>query len=199
MTFESFSPSAASSAKYLKFTVDHPQLGKTDAASIQIFLQTFDQYCNKIQQHARQLSVAMTILTATVQPVNLKFCCNVEMIKSLIALSVIGGATSYDDHNDAALRNYLEDEWMESKEVLSHSVLDKIVKSKLRINMDVASDKSRIQKLFAMYHSLLQRYDIVWTIKELPSSTFSLQFDQWHWRSDLKLILIFWTCAEEKF
>ena len=103
------SSSASASAKYLTSTVDHPKLLNTDAASIRSFIRSYDQYAKEVEQRAKQLSATMTISTETITPVSIKFCCDVEWIESLIALSFLKVAT-YDDLDDVTLRQYLEDE-----------------------------------------------------------------------------------------
>lgn len=144
-------------SKYLTTSVGHPRLEKTDAASIRRFFLKYDQYKNEIVERAKQLTLSNSISTEAIKPVNLKFCVNAEWIESLIALSFIGGVTDYKDLEDNTLREYLEKESEESKEVINLDTLDEIVKKELKTDMSDSNAKSLIRNLFVSYHSILKR------------------------------------------
>lgn len=59
-------------------------------------------------------------------PVNIKFCFDIEWVKSVIALNFIKDVKSYAELDEATLREYFDYESRESKGILSLNTLYEI-------------------------------------------------------------------------
>lgn len=64
------------------------------------------------------------------------------------------------------LRMYLDSEDKDSKDALTVEGLDELMQKKLKMNMDTRNVKSRIQSLFASYHSVRSQNGVMWIIDE---------------------------------
>lgn len=155
-----------SSAKFLATSIDHPRLTKTDSTSIRSFLRAYDQYVTEIAERSKQLTAASTITTEAISPVNLKFCVDAEWIDSLIALGFIESISTVEELTDALLRDYLNGEAQESKEVMNLHSLDDIVKKELRTDMSDSNAKSRMRNLFVSYRAILKRHGVAWLLED---------------------------------
>lgn len=129
-------PSAVTtqSAQQVSVSVNHPKLNEADPESIRIFLNLYDQYVNEIKARAMQIADS-DVTTEAVRPVDLRFCVNIEYLKSTIALGLINDVESYDGLTNETLRHYLENEANESHKNVTLERLDSIIKKELRMNM----------------------------------------------------------------
>lgn len=60
------------------------------------------------------------------------------------------------------LRAFLDDQEMESKEVVTLEGLDKLGKKRLQVNMANTTAKSRMESLFSDWHLLLANQSLKW-------------------------------------
>lgn len=125
---------ATTKASPISLSVDHPRLLETRPESICVFLRKCNQYANQIIFRARQLG-SDTASTKPAQPVDLKFCMDVEYLESFIALDFISDVTDYADLLEEQVREFLGDRSKESKKVVTLDKLNKVLKSELRTNM----------------------------------------------------------------
>lgn len=151
-------------------SVCNPFLTQTDPASIRTFFRKYDQYCRTVKSRAKQLNVnaegSSTTTTETILLMELKYCVDAQYFTSCIDLGFITGVTSFEDMTDTQLRKYLDDKAEESKDALTLDGLEELVRKKLKMNMDNRNAKSRMQGLFASYHSLLSQNGVKWIIDE---------------------------------
>ena len=105
-------------ASFIATSVNHPQLVRTDAESIRIFLNRYDQYSKEVKARAQQLNLTGSTTTEAVRPVNLKYCVDPEYIESVIALDILS-VDSYDELSDETLRQHLEEKAEESIESIN--------------------------------------------------------------------------------
>ena len=146
--------------------VSHPRLTSTDSASIRTFLAAYDQYVNEVNERAKQLSKDDKVLES-VRPVNIKFCIDMEWLKSAIALEFIDDVDDYDKLDEKTLRKYLDDKAEESKTSVNMESLDKIVQRELKNEHAWHErDVSRTKTLFISNHSILARNGLRWILKD---------------------------------
>eukprot|EP00171_Calliarthron_tuberculosum_P004298 IDg4298t1 len=89
----------------------------------------------------------------------------VEEVKSRARqLGLIHDVESYESLSEAALRNYLEGEAAESRETVTLSALDVIVRRELRMNMHNKDASSRMKGLFIDYHTVLRKHGLNWIL-----------------------------------
>lgn len=131
-----------------------------------VFLRLYDQYAREVNKRARQLVADDFVSAEVVNPVRLKYCVDSEWLESLIELEFIPDVTSYDELQDSHIGSYLDGKAEESKEVMTISVLDKLVENELRIDMSDKDARSRIETLFMSYNSLLRRNGLAWLSKD---------------------------------
>ena len=108
--------------------------------------------------------------TEAILPMELKYCVDAQHFTSCIALGFIDNGTSFEDMTDKQLRAYLDKEAEDSKEAVTLEGLDELVARKLRMNMENKNGKSRMQGMFANYHSLLSQNGVKWIIDENPKN-----------------------------
>lgn len=131
---EPSNPTKSRVSAQVSVTVEHPKLTKADPESIRQFLSLYDQYVNEVQARARQLGIVVTDGAAS-RPVDLKFCVDIEFLKSALALGMIEDADSYETLSDTTLRSYLNTEASESQYYVTLPGLDSIVKRELKMDM----------------------------------------------------------------
>lgn len=149
---------------FFRMFFEHPRLTATDAASIRVFLQSYDQYVNGVTERAKQLVSEGNVSGDIVSPVSLPFCVDPEWLESLIALGFIPGVTTAKDLTDFALRSYLNGKCEEPNGVDTLESLDEVVSREVQTNMVDNNTKSRIEILFVSYHSLLRRHGLSWIL-----------------------------------
>lgn len=162
----SINKSTSTASKFVGNVFEHSLLAAIDAASIRVFLQSFDQYVNEVTKWAKQLINTDVSFAEIVSPISLKFCIDPEWLERLIALEFILGVKSVESLSDNTLRSYLDDKAKDSKVVVILENLYKLVNKKLRINMADTDAKSRTENLFVAYHSLLRRHGLSWTLED---------------------------------
>lgn len=150
---------------HLGIAVDHPRLAKTDPASVRVFLRKYDQYCHTVVSRAKQLTTSATI-TEAVLPMELKYCVDTQHFVSLIELGFVPDVTSFDTMSNQTLRAYLDTISAESKNAVTMDSLDDLVRNELVMDMSNGNAKSRMQTLFADYHSLLAKQGVKWVISD---------------------------------
>lgn len=158
--------STMSGSQFFAPAVDHPLLTITDAASFRVFLRAYDQYATEVKERGKQLVSIDTVSSHVVEPVQLKFCVNVEWLKSLIALWFIPDVTSYKFLTDIVLRKFLESKTEKSKNLISSNAVDEIVGKDLCITRKDSNAQSRMENLLISYHSLLCRHGLKGIISE---------------------------------
>lgn len=90
-------PTATTKAAQINISLDHPRLLQKDSKSIRPFLRKYEQYLNEVYSHARKLMTDTVFSsTETVRPVDLKFCLDVVILESSIALDCIPDTPSYN-------------------------------------------------------------------------------------------------------
>lgn len=164
----STSKPTSTGSKLVGNVLEHFRLTGTDAASIRVFLRSFDQYVNKVTERAKQLVNTDVPSAEIVSPVCLKFCIDPEWLESLIALDFIPRVKSFESLSDNTLMSYLDGKAKESKVVVTLETLDKLVSKNLRTNMADTNAKSRIENLFVAYHSVLRRHGLSWILEDSP-------------------------------
>lgn len=164
---ESSAATTSVKAAEVGISLDHPRLVHTDPESIRTFLRRYDQYSTTVLARAKQIT-SEALSTEAINPVDLKFCVDVEFLESSIALGFISNATDYDTLKDQDVREFLEERCKESKETVTLDQLDKLVQNKLRTDMKNNNATARMQDLFANYHTLLVRNGLKWLIKDNP-------------------------------
>ena len=150
----------AAGSKFVATSVYHPRLLRVDAESIRIFLQMYEQYKREVEFHAQQLTVG-GITTETVRLVKLKFCVDLEITESALALGFISGFTDYDKLTDDALMIYLEEKAQDSRDSVTLETLDGLVRVGFRMYMSDKDAKSRTEALFMSYHRFLRIHSLV--------------------------------------
>lgn len=151
-------------AQYVSTTVDHPHSDRTDAESVRRFLNLYNQYVNEAKARARQLGDGLN--TEASKPVVLKYCVDVDVLKSTLALGLNDSANDYDTINENALRQYLEKEAEDFRETLTLSGLDSIVRKDLKMDMKNKDARSRMKSLLIEYHTLLRRNGLYWLLED---------------------------------
>lgn len=150
--------------------VSNPRLTEPDPASIRTFLKQYDLYRQTIIARAKQLQPSSegssTTTTEVILPMQLKYCVDAKHFSSCIALGFIDGVTSFDAMTDEQLRTYLDKEAEYSKDAVTLEGLDELIEKKLKMNMEKKNARSRMQRLFANYHSLLTENGVKWIIQE---------------------------------
>lgn len=131
----------------LSRTGDDPYLTETDAASIGMIIQKYDQYVNEV--HSRRRQITGDHETEIGFPVNIKFRFDVDSVGLSIDPRFTKDALSYDTINDEQLRAILEKREKESKEIVTLDKLDKLVANELGTNLKKAKATARVQDLFA--------------------------------------------------
>lgn len=128
-----------------------------DASFLRDFLQAYDQYATESKARAQQLAAKDVDSTEISRPVNLKFCVEAEWVESVIALNFLDPFLKYDDVTYERSRKDLDDEIIESKEVVSLDVLDDLAAKELHINTADSNAQSRNEDLFVAYRMILCR------------------------------------------
>lgn len=116
-------------------SIDHPKLTKRYSESIRAFLWKYDQYACEVYEQAQQILEDWSICTEVFKPVQHKYCVNREWSESVIDLRFIPDFTSYASLSNDALRTYLEEKAVASKDVVTSESFDKLVETHLRIDM----------------------------------------------------------------
>lgn len=88
-------------------SVNHPRLLEGEACSIRTFFRLYDQYSTTVLQRAQQL-VSSNVSYEAMQPVNIKFCVDPELLESLIDLNLIEDVDSGSILTDDRLCTYLK-------------------------------------------------------------------------------------------
>lgn len=102
----------------------------------------------------------------TVQPVNLTHCIDEEWLESTVDSELIPGVKKIFDHTDELLRNYPESQAEKEKDMMKISNIDAIIKKELFIDRSDSSSRSRMERLFTFYVSVLRRNGLTWVMKE---------------------------------
>lgn len=87
-----------------------------------------------------------------------------EELEAAIDCGFIPGVTDYDELTDKVLLNYFESKISEDRKNVSVDVVDKIIKKKLRMDMNTRSERSRMEELFITYAKILLRNGLKWII-----------------------------------
>lgn len=98
-----------------------------DPAAIRNFFNLYDQYVVEATAHARQLGCDV-LSTEAARPVDVRFCVDIDLFKSFVALIFNLNVTSYEDVSDTPIWLYLENEAAESKKTVAFLGLDTIDK-----------------------------------------------------------------------
>ena len=188
------------SAISLSATIEHPRLGEHDAESIRTFLRLYDQYVSEVKAKCEESGN----FNLSCKPVNLAYCLDPDYLDSAVELGFIPNATSMEELTEETLRKFLENKAVESKETITLSSLDALVKRQLRMNTKDPSAESRMQSLFISYRSLLRQNGLLWVLESSqkiavqhvlsairPKSLCArlsddLEFSQHHLRKDFK-------------
>lgn len=96
----------------------------------------------------------------------MKFCVDVDILESKIALSFIDDVSTYDELTDAEVQTMLEDHVKDIKDFVMLDMLDKIVQVELRTNMKNSNAKACMQYLFTIYHIIIYRNGLTWIMKD---------------------------------
>lgn len=150
-------------APSVSVTVDHPRLARPDPESIRRFLNSYDQYVHEVIARGKQLGVSVVGPEAS-RPVDLKYCVDIEYLKSTIALGLIPSVSSYEELTGNTLREYLDNEAAESRNTVTLTSLESIIKRELRMDMKNPDGSARMRNLFIDYHTLLRRYGLSWVL-----------------------------------
>lgn len=95
-------------AQHVSTTAKHPHLDLADPESVRRFFNLYYQYVEEVKARARKLGDGIT--TEAANPVEIKFCVDVDVLNSTIALGLIDVVDEYDNLTDAKLRTYLDED-----------------------------------------------------------------------------------------
>lgn len=73
---------------------------------------------------------------------------------------------SFDDLDDVALRAYLDNTTVESKDVATIGALDKLAEEQFHTDMTDKDGRSRIETLFVSYKTLLRQHGLPWIVDD---------------------------------
>lgn len=110
-------PSSAQQTGQVLVSVKQSRRFRTDSESIRSVLSLYNQCVIKFPASACQVESSFTSDCAS-QPVDLKFCVDVDYIVAVHSLGVISGTDSNDDFSGATLRTHLNSEATESRSAL---------------------------------------------------------------------------------
>lgn len=97
---------------------------------------------------------------------DLKFCVDVKLLSSAIALGFSKGVEDYDSLTDDQLRTFLDKESEASKAAVNLDSLDTLEAQELKMDMSNRNASSPMRSLFVAYHSLLYTQGYLWIVKE---------------------------------
>ena len=84
-----------STSFHVTVTLNHPRLLSFDPSSIRMFLRNYDSYSRTIIARAKRLTAHDTT-SEIVLPAYVKYCVDVQLLKSTIELGFIPDFSSYD-------------------------------------------------------------------------------------------------------
>lgn len=148
------------------FFVSHPKLISSNPKAIRFFVRQYDQYLKEVKARALQLAFVDSTTTVSVRPVNIFYCVDAEWLESTIELEYIPGVKTMSDLTDELLRQYLECEAEEEKDMMTIVNIDAVTKKELSMGMTDTSSRSRMKRLFTLYVSVLRRNGLFWIMKE---------------------------------
>lgn len=114
----------------------------------------YDLYGNEFKARARKFCDGLIKLAS--DPVDMKYCVELDVLKSTIEMGIIANKRKYDTLNDNALRQYLENEAADSRSTRTLSGLDAIVRKDLNMDIKNKDARSRMKSLLIEYLTLLR-------------------------------------------
>lgn len=112
----------------LASAVAHSGLIKTALTTAPALLRDYAQYVPEVKRRAQQIARDIFPSMGAANPIKMRFCENSESLVSLINLAFILIVPTYLDLTDEIPRTYRFEKEAESKNVVTISMLDKVVK-----------------------------------------------------------------------
>lgn len=156
-------------------SVSSPRLTETDPAPTRAFVKLYGKNRGTVVSRAKQLQSAKdeasTTTTEAVLPLELGYRVDAMHFTSRIELGFIEDVTSFDDITNEQVQKCIDKEEEESKDAVTLKTTDELDETRLKMSMDNHNFKSKMQSLFANYHSLLSQNGVKWIIKNIQKLT----------------------------
>lgn len=88
--------------QHVSSTVNHPRMERAGPESVRRFLNVYDQYVKEVKARVRQLGDGFA--TEASNPVDLKWCVDIDVLKFSISLALIEDVAEYEDLTEKNIR-----------------------------------------------------------------------------------------------